>query len=102
MKRRSPPQSPRLNRLKPIEARCARVRVSSQNPGILHAPSTNNTNVSSMTSPQSRARKIVLVSGATGFVGSHVVHEMLAAGYVVRTIGRKASPGLPQTIEQFV
>ncbi len=34
----------------------------------------------------------VLVTGATGFIGSHVAHELLAAGYDVRALVRLALP----------
>lgn len=39
----------------------------------------------------------VLVTGATGLVGSHVVREFLQAGYPVRAMSRNERPGLPGT-----
>jgi dihydroflavonol-4-reductase len=37
----------------------------------------------------------VFLTGATGFVGSHVLHALLAAGYHVRALVRPASRPLP-------
>ncbi len=34
----------------------------------------------------------VLVTGATGFIGSHVARQLLAAGYTVRVMARPATP----------
>jgi dihydroflavonol-4-reductase len=37
----------------------------------------------------------VLLTGATGFIGSHVARELLSAGYEVRALVRPATPGTP-------
>ncbi len=37
----------------------------------------------------------VLLTGATGFIGSHVARELLAAGYDVRALVRPATSGTP-------
>jgi nucleoside-diphosphate-sugar epimerase len=44
----------------------------------------------------------VLVSGATGFIGSHVVDELLRAGHKVRVIGRRRSPRPAEGVEEIV
>lgn len=41
------------------------------------------------------SRDRVLVTGATGLVGSHVVRELLDAGYAVRAMSRTEHPPLP-------
>lgn len=46
--------------------------------------------------------KRVLISGATGFIGSHLCEYMLQAGYSVRALGRRHSQRLGPRIEQFV
>lgn len=37
----------------------------------------------------------VLLTGATGFVGRHLLHDLVARGYRVRTAGRGAVPAIP-------
>ena len=39
----------------------------------------------------------VFLTGASGFVGAHILRELLAAGYAVRALVRsaKAAPGAP-------
>jgi uncharacterized protein YbjT (DUF2867 family) len=52
-----------------------------------------------MTSP----RPTILVTGATGNVGRHVVSHLLAAGATVRALTRQpATPQLPADVERFV
>lgn len=52
--------------------------------------------------PQSSNKRTALVSGATGFIGAHVVEELLRAGHEVRVIGRRSSPHLARGVEEFV
>lgn len=42
----------------------------------------------------SKKKAIVLVTGATGFIGRHAVEALLAAGYAVRALCRSPEPGL--------
>ncbi|MGX1790267.1 NAD-dependent epimerase/dehydratase family protein [Bosea sp. NPDC055332] len=37
----------------------------------------------------------VLLTGATGFVGRHLLHDLAARGYRLRTAGRNAVPAIP-------
>ncbi|WP_186417595.1 NAD-dependent epimerase/dehydratase family protein [Bosea sp. CS1GBMeth4] len=37
----------------------------------------------------------ILLTGASGFVGRHLLHDLTARGYRVRTAGRGAAPALP-------
>jgi nucleoside-diphosphate-sugar epimerase len=45
---------------------------------------------------------VILVTGATGFVGRALVSELLAKGYQIRALVRKVSTGLPVEVEQVV
>jgi nucleoside-diphosphate-sugar epimerase len=47
-------------------------------------------------------KRVVLVSGATGFIGSHLCEDMQRAGHRVRAIGRRRAERLDPSIEQFV
>ena len=45
---------------------------------------------------------MMLVTGATGFVGRALVPELVANGCQIRALVRKVSPGLPVEVEQVV
>ena len=45
---------------------------------------------------------MILVTGATGFVGRALVSELLANGCQIRALVRKVSTGLPVEVEQVV
>jgi len=46
------------------------------------------------------APPLALVTGATGFIGSHLTPALLAGGWQVRACGRRARPdGLPATVD---
>jgi nucleoside-diphosphate-sugar epimerase len=45
---------------------------------------------------------VILVTGATGFVGGALVPELLANGYQIRALVRKVSTALPVEVEQVV
>jgi len=40
----------------------------------------------------------ITVTGATGFIGNRLVHDLLRAGHSIQAIGRKRSAGLPQAV----
>jgi uncharacterized protein (TIGR01777 family) len=40
----------------------------------------------------------VTVTGATGFIGNRLVHELLQAGHSIHALGRKRNAGLPQAV----
>jgi uncharacterized protein YbjT (DUF2867 family) len=46
------------------------------------------------------ARQNVLVTGATGFIGTRLVNALCAQGYRVRALVRSPSPLLPEAVEQ--
>jgi uncharacterized protein YbjT (DUF2867 family) len=39
----------------------------------------------------------ITVTGATGFIGSRLTQELLDAGHVVHTLGRRRPPSLPSS-----
>jgi uncharacterized protein len=41
----------------------------------------------------------ITVTGATGFIGSRLVDDLLQAGHSIHAIGRKRSAGLPQAVK---
>ena len=51
-------------------------------------------------SPQEVPR--VLISGATGFIGSHVLAAMMKADYRVRVIGRRSARISDPRVEEFL
>ena len=40
----------------------------------------------------------ITVTGATGFIGNRLVHELLQAGHSIHALGRKRNTGLPQAV----
>jgi uncharacterized protein len=40
----------------------------------------------------------ITVTGATGFIGNHLIHDLLDAGHSIHALGRKRSAGLPQAV----
>jgi uncharacterized protein len=40
----------------------------------------------------------ITVTGATGFIGNRLVHDLLGAGHSIHAIGRKRNAGLPQAV----
>ncbi len=40
----------------------------------------------------------ITVTGATGFIGNRLVHELLRAGHSIHALGRKRNEGLPQAV----
>jgi len=40
----------------------------------------------------------ITVTGATGFIGNRLVHELLKAGHSIHALGRKRNAGLPQAV----
>lgn len=45
--------------------------------------------------PAAPARRLVAVTGATGFVGGHLIDDLLARGHAVRALTRRAMPARP-------
>ncbi|GAB4137615.1 MAG: NAD-dependent epimerase/dehydratase family protein [Sphingomonadales bacterium] len=45
--------------------------------------------------PDAPARRLVAVTGATGFVGGHLIDDLLAQGHAVRALTRRAMPARP-------
>jgi len=40
----------------------------------------------------------ITVTGATGFIGNRLVHDLLRAGHSIHALGRERSAGLPQAV----
>ncbi|HWY47180.1 MAG TPA: TIGR01777 family oxidoreductase [Bryobacteraceae bacterium] len=40
----------------------------------------------------------ITVTGASGFIGNHLIQELLDAGHSIHALGRKRSAGLPQAV----
>lgn len=49
-----------------------------------------------MTTSSAMNSKLILVTGASGFVGTHVIEMLLLKGYSVRAVVRNALPGLSE------
>lgn len=49
-----------------------------------------------------RGRARVLITGATGFIGSHLCDTMLDAGYAVRVVGRRSATWLGSRVEEIL
>ena len=45
--------------------------------------------------PETAARRLVAVTGATGFVGGHLIDHLLDQGHAVRALTRRAMPSKP-------
>jgi UDP-glucose 4-epimerase len=52
--------------------------------------------------PSSETARVAVITGATGFLGSHIARALLELGYQVRAVVRRVDASLPSVIEQVV